>query len=110
LERTVQREEDPIENLPMVETREELPEGQDPSLSVAAFNESFGTSYRGELLSVSCEMAVARGGASKLLLLWNSSKFVDEIGGESPMQTLQLPNKAISDLEKQPSSSSRKLL
>jgi hypothetical protein len=99
LERTVQREEDPIENLPMVETCKELPEGQDPSPSIAAFNECFGTSYREELLSVSCEMAVAGGGASKLLLLWNSSKFVDETGGEAPTQTLQLPNKAIRDLE-----------
>jgi hypothetical protein len=55
LDRTVQRNEDPIENLPVVETREELPEGQDPSPSVAAFNENFGTSYRGKLLSVSRE-------------------------------------------------------
>jgi hypothetical protein len=81
LERTVQIKEDPIENLPMVETREELPEGQDPSPSVAAFNKSFGTSYKGDLPSVSREMAVAGGGASKLLLLWNSSKFMDETGG-----------------------------
>jgi hypothetical protein len=29
-----------------------LPEGQDPSPSIAAFNKSFGTSHRGELLSV----------------------------------------------------------
>jgi hypothetical protein len=36
LERTVQRREDPIENFPVVETREELPEGRDPSPSVAA--------------------------------------------------------------------------
>jgi hypothetical protein len=28
-------------------------------------------------------MAITRGGASKLLLLWNSSKFVDETGGEA---------------------------
>jgi hypothetical protein len=64
LERIVQRREDPVENLPVVETREELPEGQDPSSSVAAFNKSFGTSYRRELLSVSREMAVMGGGAS----------------------------------------------
>jgi hypothetical protein len=36
LDRTVQRREDPIENFAMVETREELPEGQHPSPSVAA--------------------------------------------------------------------------
>jgi hypothetical protein len=69
LEGTVQREENPVGDLPMVETHEEFLEGQDPSPSVAAFNESFGTSYRGEELSVSREMAVAGGGASKLLLL-----------------------------------------
>jgi hypothetical protein len=108
LERTVQREEDPIENLPVVEMREELLEGQDPSPSIAAFNESFGTSYKGELLSVSHEMLVAGGGASKLLLLWNSSKFVDETGGEAPTQTLQLPDKTTRDLEKRPCSSSKK--
>jgi hypothetical protein len=107
LERIVQRNEDAIENLPVVETREELPEGQDPSPSIAAFKESFGTSYRGELLSVSHEMAIAGGGASKILLLWNLSKFVDETGGEAPTQMLQLPNKAIHDLEKQPSSSNK---
>jgi hypothetical protein len=106
LEETVQREENPIENLPMVKTHEELPEGQDPSPSVGAFNESFGTSYKGELLSVSHEMGVAGGGASKLLLLWNSSKFVDEIG-EAPTQMLQLPSKTIRDSEKQPSSSKK---
>jgi hypothetical protein len=99
---------DPIENLPVVETHEELPEGQDPSPSIAAFNESFGTSYRGELLSVSREMVVAGGGASKLLLLWNSSKFVDETGGEASTQTLQLPDKTTRDLKKLPSSSSKK--
>jgi hypothetical protein len=85
LERTVQRKKDPIENLPVVETCEELPKGQDPSPLVDAFNESFGTSYRGELLR---EVAVAGGGASKLLLLWNSSKFVDDPGGNAPTKTL----------------------
>jgi hypothetical protein len=81
LEGTIQREENPVENFPMVETHEELPEGQDPSPSVAALNESVGMSYSGELLSVSHEMAVVGGGAFKLFLLWNSSKFVDETGG-----------------------------
>jgi hypothetical protein len=108
LEETVQREENPVENLPMVETHEELLEGQDPSPSVAAFNESFGTSYRAELLSVIREMAVSGSGASKLLLLWNSSKFMDETGEEAPTQMLQLPSKTICDSEKQPSSSSKK--
>jgi hypothetical protein len=93
LERTVQREEDPIENLPVVETCKELPEGQEPSPSIAAFNECFGTSYREELLSVSCEMAVAGGGASKLLLLWNSSKFVDETGGKLQRRRSNCPTR-----------------
>jgi hypothetical protein len=107
LEGTVQREENPVENLPMVETHEELPEGQDPSPLVAAFNESFGMSYRGELLSVSREMVVVGGGASKLLLLWNSSKFVDETRGEASTHTLQLPDKTIRNLQKRPSSSKK---
>jgi hypothetical protein len=53
-------------------------------------------------------MVVARGGASKFLLLWNLSKFVDETGGEAPTQTLQLLDKTTRDLEKRPSSSSSK--
>jgi hypothetical protein len=69
-----------VQNAPLVETREDLPEGQDPSPSIVAFNESFGTSYRGELLSVGCERVDARDGTSKLLTLWDSSKLVDESG------------------------------
>jgi hypothetical protein len=84
LEMTVHRGENPVKNVPLVETREDLPEGQDPSPSIAAFNKSFGTSYRGELLSVGCEMAAAGGGASKLLTLWNSSAFMDEIREGAP--------------------------
>jgi hypothetical protein len=79
----VQRSGDAVDDLPLVETREEIPERQDPSPSIDAFNESFGTSFRGELLSVSREMAIVGGGASKLLLLWNSPEFVDETGGEA---------------------------
>jgi hypothetical protein len=77
---TVHRGESHVHNVPLVETREDLPEGQDPSPSIVAFKKSFGTSYRGKLLSVSCEKAVVGDDASKLLTLWNSSKFVDEIG------------------------------
>jgi hypothetical protein len=42
--------------------------GGDPwvPMSLTAFNESFGMSYRGELLSVSRGMIIAGGGASKL--------------------------------------------
>jgi hypothetical protein len=102
------KNKDPIENLPVVETCEELPEGQDPSPSVAAFNENFNTSHRGELLSVSHEMTIPGGGAYKLLLLRNSSNFMDETEEEAPKQAPRLLNKTIRDLEKQPSSSSKK--
>jgi hypothetical protein len=77
---TVHRGESPVQNVHLVETREDLPEGQDHSPSIVAFNKSFGTSYRGELLSVGCEKAVVGDDASKFLTLWNSSKFVDETG------------------------------
>jgi hypothetical protein len=99
---------DPIENLPVVETHEELPEGQDPSPSIAAFNKSFGTSYQGELLSVGYEMAAAGDGAIKLLMLWNSSEFMDESGEGAPKQAPQLLSKTIRDSGKQPSSSLKK--
>jgi hypothetical protein len=35
--------EDPVKDVPLLETREDVPEGQDPSPSVAAFNKSFDT-------------------------------------------------------------------
>jgi hypothetical protein len=108
LEMTVQKGENPIESFPFVETREDLPEGQDPSPSIAAFNKSFGTSHRGELLSVGCEMAIAGDGASKFLLLSNSSNFIDATGEEAPKQAPQLLSKTISDLGKLSSSSSQK--
>jgi hypothetical protein len=63
---TVHRGENHVQNVPLVETREDLPERQDPSPSIPAFNKSFGTSYRGELLSVGCEMGAAGDGGSKL--------------------------------------------
>jgi hypothetical protein len=47
LEMTVHRGENPVQNVPLVETREDLPEGQDTYPSIVAFNKSFGTSYRG---------------------------------------------------------------
>jgi hypothetical protein len=40
----------------------------------------FGTSYRGELLSVGYEKADARDDMYKLLTLWDSSKILDETG------------------------------
>jgi hypothetical protein len=101
----VQRSDDPVETLPLVETREELPEGQDPSPSVDAYNESFGTSFTGELLSVSDETTVADGGAPKLSLLWKSPKFMDETGGDVPTKKLRLSSKVICGADKQSFSS-----
>jgi hypothetical protein len=77
---TVHKGEEPAHEVPLVETRDDLPEDQDPSSSLITFNKSFGTSYRGELLSVGYEKTDARDGTSKLLTLWNSSKIVDETG------------------------------
>jgi hypothetical protein len=82
LELTVHRGENPVPDAPLVEVREVLPEGRDPSRSVAAFNKSFGTLYRGELLSVGCEVSRNKGGAPKILTLWKSSALIDETGGE----------------------------
>jgi hypothetical protein len=100
LEWTVQASGDPIEDLPLVETREELPEGQDPSPSVVGFNETFGTSFRGELLSVNGEMAVVDGGGPKLSLLWKSLKFVDETKEGVPKKKSRLTGETPSTAEK----------
>jgi hypothetical protein len=80
LDLTIHKGNEPIQDVALLETREDLPEGQDPSPSVAAFNKSFGTSYRGELLSVGCEVARNKGGAPRILTLWKSSVLVDETG------------------------------
>jgi hypothetical protein len=80
LELTVHRGEDPVEDAPLLEIREKLPEGQAPSPSQAAFNKSFGTSYRGELLSVGCRATGVGGGGSEILTLWKSPTLVDETG------------------------------
>jgi hypothetical protein len=69
LEMTVHKGGAPAPEVPFVETRENLLEDQDPSPSMIAFNKSFGTSYRGELLSVGYEKIDARDGSSKLLTL-----------------------------------------
>jgi hypothetical protein len=80
LELTVHRGENPILDAPLVEVREALPEGRYPSPSVVAFNKSFGTLHRSELLSVGCEVARNKGGAPKILTLWKSSALIDETG------------------------------
>jgi hypothetical protein len=80
LELTVHRGEDPVQGAPLLEIREIVPESQAPSPSLAAFNESFGTSHRGELLSVGFEASSIKSGASKILTLWKSPALVDETG------------------------------
>jgi hypothetical protein len=78
LELTVHRGDDPVQDAPLLEVREVVPEGQAPSPSLAAFNKSFGTSHRGELLSVGFEVASIGSGASKILTLWKSPTLVDD--------------------------------
>jgi hypothetical protein len=78
LELTIHRGEDPIQDAPLFGIREDIPKGQAPSPSLAAFNKSFGTSYHGELLSVGCKAASIGDGTSKILTLWKSPTLVDE--------------------------------
>jgi hypothetical protein len=98
LELTVQRGEDPTEHDPLVEVREVVPEDQVPSPSLAAFYKSFGTSHRGELLSVGLETIGVGSKMSKILTLWKSPVIVDETGGEISEQ----PEGAAQDSEKAP--------
>jgi hypothetical protein len=104
---TAHRGESPVQNVPLVETHEDLPEGQDPSPSIVAFNKNFGTSYRSELLSVGYEKVAAEDDTPKLLTLWNSSKFVDEIG-ERASEQASPPHSTAHDLGKQSSTSLKK--
>jgi hypothetical protein len=82
LELTIHKGENPVPDIPLVEVRESVPEGQDPSPSTAAFNKSFGTSHRGELLSVGCEVTKNKDGTPKSLTLWESPALIDETGEE----------------------------
>jgi hypothetical protein len=98
LELTIQRGEDPTERAPLLEVREVVPEDQAPSPSLAAFNKSFGTSHRDELLSVGFKTSSVGSKTSKILTLWKSPVIVDETGGESSKQ----PGGAARDSEKGP--------
>jgi hypothetical protein len=108
LELTVHRGENPVPDAPLVEVRGVLPEGRDPSPSVAAFNKSFGTLYRGELLSVGCEVSRNKGGAPKILMLWKSSALIDETRREGSEQSLHSLGGAVRDSGKEPHSSPQK--
>jgi hypothetical protein len=88
LELTIRKDEDPATNVPLIEVRESLPEGQDPSPSIAAFNKSFGTSLRGELLSVGREVTKNRDGNPRILMLWESPALIDETGEEGSDDSL----------------------
>jgi hypothetical protein len=108
LELTIHRGENPISDAPLVEVREALPEGRDPSPSVAAFNKSFGTLHRGELLSVGCEVSRNKGGATQILTLWISSALTDETGEGGSEQSLHSLGGAVRDSGKEPRSSLKK--
>jgi hypothetical protein len=89
LELTIRKDEDPAANVPLVEVRESLPEGQDPSPSIAAFNKSFGTSHRGELLRVGREVTKNRDGTPRILTLWESPALIEETGKEGSDDSLE---------------------
>jgi hypothetical protein len=78
---------------------------QDLAPSVTAYNESFGTSFRGELLSVSSKVVDTNDGVTKFSFLWTSPKFVGETGGDALKKKLQLTGKTTSAAEKHTSSS-----
>jgi hypothetical protein len=65
LELTIHKDEDHVANVPLIEVRESLTEGQDPSPSIAVFNKSFGTSHRDKLLSVGREVTKNRDGTPR---------------------------------------------
>jgi hypothetical protein len=108
IELTIHRGENAVPDAPLVEVREALPEGRDPSPSVAAFNKSFGTSHRDELLSVGREVARNKGGAPRILTLWESSALIDETGEGGSEQSLHLLGGAVRDSGKEPRSSLKK--
>jgi hypothetical protein len=108
LELTIHMGEDPVQDVPLLETREDLPKGQGPSPSVAAFNKSFGTPYRGELLSVGYEAAGIGDGASKILTLWKSPTLINETGEGASEQTLNSLGQTVRDSGKEPCTSSKK--
>jgi hypothetical protein len=108
LELTIHRGENPVQDAPLVEIREDLPEGHVPSPSLDAFNKSLGTSDHGELLSVGCKVAGSRGGTSKILTLWKSSTLVNETGEGASEQTSRLPGEIARDSRKKPCTSSKR--
>jgi hypothetical protein len=108
LDLTVHKDDGPIQDVALLETREALPEGEDPSPSVASFNKSFGTSHRGEFLSVGCEVARNKGGKPRVLTLWKSSALIDDTGERGSEQSLHSHGEVGRDSGKEPRSSMKK--
>jgi hypothetical protein len=108
LELTIHKGKDPVQDVPLIEIREDLPKGQDPSPSIVAFNKSFGTSYHGELLSVGYEVADVEGGASKILTLWKLPMLINETGEGASEQTTHSLRQNVRDSGKEPCTSSKK--
>jgi hypothetical protein len=108
LELTIHKGEEPVQDVALLETLEDLPEGQDPSPTVVAFNKSFGTSHRGELLSVGCEVAINKGGAPRILTRWKSSALIDEIEEGGSEQSLHALEQVVRDSGKEPRFSQKK--
>jgi hypothetical protein len=108
LELSVHTGEDLVQDVPLVKIPEDVPEGQDPSPSVVAFNKSFGTLYRGELLSVGYESAGIRDAPSKILTLWKSPILIKETGEGASEQTLHSFGEAARDSGKGHCTSSKK--
>jgi hypothetical protein len=78
LERTISQSGILLEDPSLIETREAIPDEQEPTPSVTAYYESFGTSFRGELLSVGGQVASEDGGSPMFSLLWKSPKLMGE--------------------------------
>jgi hypothetical protein len=108
LELTIHKGEDPVQDVLLIKIREDLPECQDPSPSVAAINKSFGTSYHAELLSVGYEVAGIRDGASKILTLWKSPMPLNDTGEGASEQTTHSLGQNFHDSGKEPCTSSKK--
>jgi hypothetical protein len=92
----------------LVEVHEALPEGQDPSPSVTAFNKSFITSHHGELLSVGCEVTSNKGGAPRILTLCKSPALIDETGEGGLDESLETLEGVACDSRRGPRSSLKK--
>jgi hypothetical protein len=93
----------------LIGTHKDIPEEQVPTPAVAAYNESFDTSFRGELLSAGGQVVGTDGGSPKFSVLWRSPKFVSEIGGDASKKILRLTDKTIVASEQHTSSLEKSL-